>query len=107
MSEPHASFWKSMSHFGNLLSPQQKKNPNNPKQIKETFEFLKPIKCCCSQFIQINVRQLGTFKGNEIGGLSSDTLDIFCYDREVLLHRRLIAPHATVRIDFLGQGQDS
>lgn len=39
--------------------------------------------------------------------MSSDTLDILCYDREVLLHRSLIAPHATVRIDFPGQGQGS
>lgn len=37
-----------LNYFGNLLSPQQQKPLNNPKQIEETFKFLK---CCCSQFI--------------------------------------------------------
>lgn len=43
----------------------------------------------------------------EVGGWSSDTFDILCYEREVLLHRSLVPPHATVRRDFPGQGQGS
>lgn len=98
-------------HALEICSPLNNKPLTTQNRFKETFKFVKPIKCCCSQFIQINMMQRGTFKGNkmrlDVRGLSFDTLDIFCYDREVLLQRSLIAPHATVRVDFLGQGQDS